>query len=293
MTTELELYLRGLFRDTLDQYQEKLFVTTGRLGDWNGVVAVPNRPWHSYVRPTGEENKVLIVLNYRVPNVLNTPVLIGYSAYNPKVFQVLDYNLDSVAQGVTGEVEYPGLPVHAQTHQWMGTNGGNDIVFVQLRQFDPLRVSIASEDDPMIVRVQRGIIPLATGGWSYVESQTFDMSSYVPSTSGKGRWVLVAIGIDGAILLTSGSERGVGDLTLANIPDCEVGVLPLAAVYLYNGQTAIREDTGEVDIIDLRFPQYNRDYKVSSSSSSSSTSSSSTSSSSSSSTSSSSSSSAP
>jgi len=215
------------------------------LGSANSVVSVPDREGYVYVRFAN--GSIAEVANRRVPEQINLPVYVGYDPLEPNLLQVLSTRImagDTYANS-------PSLPKHGLTHRFFET----DPVWVELRQFMPLRVGPAASGG-MSVTVYRGVIN--TGGtWAEVPTSTIDLTASIPATSGYSRWVLVSIDRDGDIITTDGSDVVSTAITLSDMPAVPTGaVLVLAAVRLYNGQTYIAEAKTNTDILDLRFPYW-------------------------------------
>ena len=224
----------------------------GILG-WNGVVEVANQPGYVYV--TLSDGMVTQVYNQIAPIILNFPVVVGYDTR-----QTNKHLLSVVAcRGIPRiNVNNPGNLVtreHAATHEWMNPNGGQDVLFVHLRQFMPLR---PEPSGGMSLYVERDVQPISNV-WKQVGGTTLDLSSYVPttytySTTGDETFVLITLSLtSGSLVVTaSGSSCAVGSITPAYIPATPTKQFPICAVRLYTGQTEIIEATNGTDLVDLR-----------------------------------------
>jgi hypothetical protein len=118
----------------------------------------------------------------------------------------------------------------------------------------------------MIVTLYDGYIWTGSEFLWVAADSSIDLTSHIPSDSGKAAWVLLTIDDTGAVVETKGSEVDLADLCpdgdeLSELPAVPADTVEcLAAIRVYEGQTEIREgratlDTtsaGFTDIIDLR-----------------------------------------
>jgi hypothetical protein len=189
------------------------------------------------------------VANTRLAPVAGQRVRIGVDPFDPDYVQILSYrNIPSTGYTVAGGLVIP----HANSHRYLADHGGSDPVWVELRQFMPLRVGISAT--AMSVNVYQGIA-FVGGTYFLVPSETIDLGPSVPSTAGKAIYALVYVDDTGDLQVDdTGSEVDYADLALTDIPAPAGPFLPLAAVRLYTGQTALYETrTSGTDIVDLRF----------------------------------------
>ena len=162
-----------------EQYQERPIAEPGLLGDGGGLVSVPDRPRYVYARMLSQLDIPFEVFDDRTPYVDNLPVLIGYDPDNRNLLQVLKVRLgitDAAAGGITYST---GVPNHGASHEWLSPNGGYDPVFVNIRQWLPLRVYAGSG---VAIKVYPGHVYCASSQqYVYVTPPETDLSAYLPS----------------------------------------------------------------------------------------------------------------
>jgi hypothetical protein len=243
--------LRHEFEKLRDSATPALIKYAGVLGDNNGNVLVPNRTNYNYCQVNGI---ICEVKNTRVAPIQGTPVMVGYTPDEPFLMKVIDVrSTDDAGNIYTVQTGY----APAARYQWMAQNGGEDPLFVELRQQLYGRLSCGVSGSPMAIQIVRNIVntPSSASGWSLVDNPIKDMTSYVPAQSGSAIAVLVTAGSAGQIVLTAGSIVPVASLTIASIPQPPAGTITVyGAVRLYNGQTGIYEGrSNATDIVDLRY----------------------------------------
>jgi len=182
--------------------------------------------------------QVLKVRNQRSPNRLKWPVWVGYLP-GSSLLQVLG------SRDVYPDTSIPDIPEHNHT--------------------------IGESDNPTWVRNEQILsgLPAPTGGmtvqlggyWYYLDgfkvinTQDFDLTSYVPA--GNARWVNVEVGTDGTIYYEAGSDADSRPLlTPAEIPVTAYNRRLLFSVKTYAGQTRIGNNPSDPDIFDPRFTGY-------------------------------------
>lgn len=229
--------------DFFNRLQPRPEYWPAELGNPDGVVVVPDEPGWIYVRMTSGE--VIKVYNGgRVPEVFGQKVMVGYEPANPKLMRAID------VRHVYGEaLAYASLVGHAYSHMWLHPDGGNDVVFIDARQFMALRVAPAGGNTVKIYFSPTQI----SSGWKMV-SEVVDLNSYIPTTPGNALWVLLALNALGVVSVTAGVEvAGRYNLDESYIPQLSSGRRPLAAIVLEEGQTQVTESRTQQDILDLRF----------------------------------------
>jgi len=232
----------------LKKYRRQQDLQIGLLGNYNYVVEVPGRPNYVYVRLVGQV--VSQVYNDRVNPVLDLQVYVGYDDEEPRLLQVLGVRSDLRRYG-TDETNVGYIAEHHRTHEWMAfPDGGNDVVFSELRQFMPLRPTPISTG--IALNIGRGILLDYNKNILYVTGAIVDLSDYIPTTG--SRFAYVGIDQYGAPSVTGGFVRDTFTLTFADAPDFIPGTYPIALVRLYSGQTRIEEAYSSTDLADLRFP---------------------------------------
>lgn len=220
------------------------------MGNGAGVVE-SGRDGYVWVR-FGKKTKE--VFNDSIAPQNNLPISVGYTSDRPNLMRVLGVrtigNVD-----VTGK-QAQNKPVHhAGTHRYGDLENGNDILWVELRQIMPLRLSIGED---MQVGVTRGILHDASGTWSWENNTLIDLDGTQPETSGSYRWMLFSFTDDRELVVTTGSIYA-GTASLDTLPESPSNtIMDVGAVRLYGEQYEIREGKRATDIIDLRFPSYHR-----------------------------------
>lgn len=219
------------------------------LGDGQGNVRVPGKTNFDYARmPDGS---VVEVYNSRTPEANDLSVWVGYEPLNPSLLRVLDfmYVYSAVNGGGAGG---SGFGPHHATHELFNAAGGGDVVWIDSRQFLPLRIEAAGA-----LTVTIYLAPLwVTGGWQLVSTTPIDLSSFRPTTLGQACYVLVYVEQDGTLNTRTGATVPQATISVTDIPAVAAGERALGAVLLFAGQTAITENnTGRRDIVDLRYAQ--------------------------------------
>ncbi len=226
-------------RERFDAFVPRRYFAVGLLGDGRGNVRVGNSTNMCYVRVDGA---LIKAFNQRTAYIDDLPVIVGYDEFNPDTLQVLSVYL---ANNDTTNVTQ--VPNHHARHEYLNPDGGDDVVWVRLRQFMPGRVSF----NGMTARVYRYAI-FWNDAWQYVDGE-IDLSPYRPS--GGARWGVVFWG-DGNLDVSLGATMSdKADLTLADLPPIRQNTVPLVAVRLYAGQTSVSETLIENDVLDVRFGQ--------------------------------------
>ena len=216
----------------------------GTLGTSDGTIDVPGRAKMSYV--TLVDGSIVEAWRGNIPPIPDLPVIVGQE--RPKArLKILRYN-----DVFPSPPAFPEVGEHAETHRYLSPTGGYDPLYVELRQFMPLRVEAAGGYS---INVYSGIVRL-DGEWlqyTGTGATPIDLTASIP-TSG-ARWVLVSIYNNAGmatIATTNGTQRALNLLTVADIPTTPDDHRPLAAVRLYLGQLAITESRQTQDILDLR-----------------------------------------
>lgn len=248
--------LRDKFRQSLEVKEDKTPTFFGYLGDSTGVVSVPGM--NNYVYVTMSDGMVTQAYNTVVPPILNLPVVCGYDPRQKqgKLLCVLTVrNVPRVIQSVT---EQPLLTKHHKSHEYLNTDDGQDVVWVELRQFMPLRPSVV---EPYSIRIKRAVLQI-NGTWKQVGGVVVNLSNYLPTTTNpnlSGSAVLsryVVLSIDkasGSPVVTAGSLVPITTLALTDIPTYPTGNYPVCAVRMHHYQTRFYEAATTTDLIDLRF----------------------------------------
>lgn len=212
----------------------------GRLGNYAGVVAVPGKQGLVYVR-LETSGQVVEAVNTLAPGIFDFPVFVGRDKSQPSVLKVSEirwiYALGTI-------VNY--IVFHHQQHEYPNP----DTVWIMRDQFMPLLVLPAG-----------GFNVKLFGDTVYQPSMTsplriadvvLDLSTYINSTD--ANYVLIEFDASGTINYVEGDHYD--NLVLlrlsAPIPTPTEGSFPVCAIEFYAGQTEIRRDSTERNIIDLR-----------------------------------------
>ena len=220
----------------------------GRLGNNYGTVKVPDAENLVYVRVAGKGT--VRAFNNVSDYQYGRAVIVGYSKEDPDKLQVLSVRT-SQSGGIGGGSGTQFAP--ASRYRWMDLAGGEDPVYIELRQFMPLRPGMGGG---MNLQISRGIVRTSTG-FALFPTQNVDLTSYIPTTSGKAALVLVTIDDSATIICTKSSEEDIVDIPNLAIPTPPTGTIRvLAAVRVYVDQTDILEARTNTDLVDLRFADY-------------------------------------
>lgn len=242
--TRVREKIKNVLRGLLEKKEDRLFLTSALVGDGQGKVQVSGDPKRIYVRASGE---VLVVFNNRIHADEDTPIWIGYERSNPQLLQVLSLNYGSLTPGDSWIP--PEIGEHGWTHRLYAEHGGNDIVWIEQRQFLPLSMGVSGDFE---ITIYPGTI-LTDDGWKLIYSQTVDLTPYIPDSGGTSRFAMIYLDQDGNVLVEAGVLTA--SLTIDDIPIPDEGCYGLCAIKLSKWQTAITDNSEETDIVDLRFPQ--------------------------------------
>lgn len=246
---------KDIIRNSLKKYMRTKQPLPGLLGTIGGQVYVTNKPHYCYVRIAGSTNSV-VVYNTKTPYKFNLAVQVGYDILQPRKFQVLGVQTESPLAKLA---DTTSVQPHHKTHEWMV---GQDVVFSDLRQLMPLRVTPAGN---FIVNIGRNVSWL-NGQWQLVSGTYMDLSALVPPTG--ARYSLLYVDDDTSIQAITGTVKDLHTCGLADIPHPIQGTIPLAGVRTYNGQVAIQELYTSTDVVDLRWsaPHFTNTFNITGSS---------------------------
>jgi hypothetical protein len=241
--------IRQLLDRKFQKKQNRIGAIPGQMGNGYGVLAVPGREGYYYVRVAGTVNEVF---NNRVGPQNDLLVLVGYDPLQPDLFQVLSTR--TVLPGSEGGINGMGY-APAIRYQWMAPGGGQDPLFVELRQFLHLRIGA---NGTMKLQVYRGVVWTGTA-FVLVDKQEIDLSAYRPADLDRAALVLATIDETGQVIVTKGTEYVEATATTPALLLAQIPSIPtktryvLGFVRLYARQTALQEARTNTDIIDLRF----------------------------------------
>jgi hypothetical protein len=221
------------------QYESRLNNIAAFTGNASGVVSVPGKTGFIYVRDW--YGLPHIVYNDVCPvDQANYFVRIGYDKYNPSLLRVLGMMNPYV------DTTYSHIGSHHSTHEWPG----NDVVWVQSQQVVP---ALVIKKTGLTVAIYPFWMETSTGLYRSIPYQELDLTSYVPASG--ACWALISFAPDGTRVVTTATTAS--DIyALVNAPidvHPDHTYLSIAAVALYLGQTDIRQDAIQNQIVDLRW----------------------------------------
>ena len=210
----------------------------GRISD--NATIVPGKK--NYVYVTLSSGIVVQARNRFTPPALGMAVLLRPINDRPTQFEIYD-----IRPAYGQDVDFVLLQNHAVNHDWTKP----DETRAHLRQFLPLRVMPAAAGG-IAVDINDGWYETTAGGTAkYLGNTSLSISSYTPATG--ALWLLIQLNRAGALVYSVSATKTVGTLLSTDIPHRTRGIIALAAIRLYPGQTIIRDAINRPDLIDLRF----------------------------------------
>lgn len=212
----------------------------GRLGNYAGVVAVPGKQGVVYVR-LETSGQVVEAVNTLAPGIFDFPVFVGRDKSQPSVLKVSEirwiYALGTI-------VNY--IVFHHQQHEYPNP----DTVWIMRDQFMPLLVLPAGGFNVKIFGDT--VYDPAMPNPIRFPDTPLDLSAYVNTTA--ANYLLIELDSTGTVNYVVGANYSdIVTLRLgAPIPAPTDGNFPICAIEFYAGQTEIRRDSTERNIIDLR-----------------------------------------
>lgn len=240
--------LTGLLRELLtNRFSPKPRYVRGVLGDGLGNVVVPDRPDKSYARFSKNSTTYFEIFNRTVNPVNNWPILIGELPWQPGLTQVVDTDWSAFEQAGWGDTLGNTSP-HAPTHEWPDGSPGSDAVDVHLRAIVPGRAFI-SDTAPTVIYVNS--FEYGTTGTLWAGLPGVDLQPMMSATvTGTMRYagVYVDESTNSLGIVTGGTTVYTSALEPPRVSFPETGVIPIARVRVYGGQTGLVE----ADIKDAR-----------------------------------------
>lgn len=204
-------------------------------GDGAGNVDVANRLNWIWVRVAGDADHVTTAFNKSGHTFAeDDSILIQWvKRTGLGYYEVTGYS-GSVVYDDPDDTTETTVRAHAPQHERRDLGaGGFDPLDVYARMVVPLRARAQTVPN-MTVRVEEGPNPL-TGKWySGGSSAAFT----VPAGLSQSRWDLLYLGNDEALHVVNGVAVNGSTPTK---PDMPLGTVPLAYIYLANGQTTVTE----------------------------------------------------
>jgi len=230
-------------RSKFEDYEKILQTIPALMGDANGVVSVPGQTNYVYAREMS--GNTIVVWNTNVPLIANLAIKIGVLEGRLQVVSIRDsyYNFLMAK-----------TPPHGSTHSYL--SGATDITNIYAEQFMPWYASTKS-GSPFTVTIRKKV-SYSDGSWVVNGTEDLDLSSYIPVSGTDALYLLITLSEVGVLTVTEGSPvTNKAALTLSDIPSVPAGHIPLWAVILYVGQSAITRNFSNPDYLDLRFARSN------------------------------------
>jgi hypothetical protein len=233
-------------RDFKQQFQEARKIHRGVLGHTDGsTVRVVERPDFVYVRIKALGGALWKVLNDKVSDIWNLPVLIEKVPVGD-IWQVIDVDKSALLNVGSGWDGGAYLGPHAWTHEWPDKIPGPDAVDVYPRAIVPLRTYTRSYDGLYVT-----VLPYSytyDGVYKEFLGTTMDISTYQP-VSGKARYVMTYVDPrDNTLYGHPGPIRTYSAAIQLQAPSMPPYAIPSAIVRVWGDQMYVAEN----DIIDYR-----------------------------------------
>ena len=207
----------------------------GVIVEVDGSTSPPNRPNMTWVDMYNRSNGRLAVINDTTIKTAGTPVQLGPAPKPPYLAVVGTYN-DSLhpTDSTTNLGQFNTAP-HAPNHQYTSeSNKGADAVLVYQPALQPLKLTSSTG---LVCRVE-SLIYLIDGTRKVFPGATINLTSYVPSTSGQSRRVLVYLDKETNNLAVESGTAVSGAIPIP-YPVAPETAIPSGYVKLTNGQTTI------------------------------------------------------
>lgn len=239
----------------LNEKADDLAKYAGIIGDGYGRVYFGASKTSVYVRVG---NQISVAICTRVQPYDGMAVWVGFANEEKTLYQVLSTRTIDTKSTNPANGYAP-----ANRYRYMAKGGGQDPLWIENRAWLPLRVGTGGG---MSINLYEGYLWTGTNFIFIPTDSAVDLTSHIPSTSGKAAWVMITMNNAGTVIETKGTEVDLADLCpvgneLLNLPDVPSGTIEcLAAIRVYEGQTEIREGRATLDgtgaaftdIIDLR-----------------------------------------
>lgn len=234
MSLKGERLRRNRDRDRLlDTRSPQRLQFRAKLGDGQGNVLTDTDD-RRYVNVYREDRSVITgVLNMRVSNINDLPVLVGYSDEYPGTLQILSVSWGDLGWE-TSDRAY--MVAHGEQHTFhRDGDGGDDVVFIEMEQ---VLDGLVYPSSPAALTVDQRKCWYAYGtSFHFKDTETgYNLAASVPG-AGLARWVLVYIDTTAdphALAHTNGDTYAKAFFPPEDvaIPDAPVGSVPLGAVFL-------------------------------------------------------------
>jgi len=228
------------WRKLLGAKQDQPIIRYALTGDGSDAATadVEGRPGWAWVRYDEKPDHVSQVMNLVFPGVAqNLPVIVGKRYPTDRFYQILGINWELYFQTANPDsVDNYILPIHGETHT-AGTGSDpapiatRNIVNGLVHETSPVSMSVYAES--LIYEVGGSLVKW-TGG-------SIDLTSSVPSTSGKHRYTLISIDASENVLRATDGDLFPSPIA-PGLPDVPQGDVPLAIVELRYGDTSVEAD---------------------------------------------------
>ena len=178
----------------------------------------------------GSERAELIIHAPNVPKVKDMPIIIADRGGTPTAIRTDWLRADVFTGGRASEVSQ-----HSWTHQRLGT----DPLYIAGQSFLPLMARPTSPAD-MTVTVEQGFYRYFGTEKVFEQAVSSSLSAFIPSATSIYHHVIICLDRDAnALFILDGSDSTIISTILTTIIGLNGKYLPLAAIRLYEGQTAI------------------------------------------------------
>ena len=245
--------LRDAITNRLGEKQDAGEYYYGTLGSvTTGAVQVPGRPGYVYV--TLGSGAITQAYNTRVPLTLNLPVVIGIDPIQADKAQLSVLSARALPRAGSTPENFINVSGHHASHEYFNVNGGQDVVYVQLRQIMPLRPTPLGGWNLYInpdLQIVNGTWQTVGGSIYYLGNRA--VTTYTSGSAGDERMMLISLDLtSGSVVFTNGILKAISTSTMADVPVTPPGNIPICAIRFWTGQTDIIESVTQTDLADLR-----------------------------------------
>lgn len=232
-------------KQVFDERQPAIKNIAGIMGDGLGHLKVSGKPGYVWVTINGIAYKALC---QKVAPKSGKHVWVGIAIEaggRGKTYEVLS---DNISNSDDPSILEGGGYAPASRYSWWGA----DPLHVAKRAITELRLSISSLGG-MYIHLDSGVV---WNGMDFIDivAQDIDLTTHIPSTTGKAALVLITIDNTGTVIQTKGSEVDIADIDATSRPDVPADTVWVCGnVRVYYGDTRIQEGRLNTDIDDLRF----------------------------------------
>ena len=210
----------------------------GTIVSVNGSTSVPNLDGYLWVQEFNTNGSPAAALNDAgVVDTAGTPVIVRIVSDKPlqPEMRIIGLYTDAVAPGTSVNIDRYGVALHRENHQWPSeASPGIDPVRVYEPAWMPLKTiydgsSLVIDVNPLSYSIN--------GGHKYFAGQRVNLTSYVPSTSGRAVRVLVYLNATTNQIAVATSAEVTAALLEPPYVDLPENGVGSAYIKLTNGQT--------------------------------------------------------